>query len=400
MVIVGAGECGTRAAYTLREAGYDGPVTLIGDEASLPYERPPLSKPSSIGIEHRLICDAAQLENAGIKYLAGIRVTSLDPERKTVSLDNQGSLSYERLLLSTGAAPRRLTCPGEELAHVLRTLEDAKRLYKMAFAGSRIAIVGAGLIGMELAACLQRLGTQVTVIDVATRPLERAVPDVLARRLHERHVKEGVRFRFNAIVEEIDRSGVLLNDGTTVAADVVITAIGVTPNTSLAKGSGISTQNGILVDTFLRTTVPDIFAAGDCACLDLGQGKAVRYETWRNARVQGELAGRNMAGAAQTITTRPWFWSDQYELGLQVVGLPSAEHVTVTRHLSGGAEIIFFLDGHRHLAAAAGLGPGGAVAKDIRLAEMLIDAEVGLDLKLIGDPAVSLKSFLRRTQPA
>ncbi|MDK1493698.1 FAD-dependent oxidoreductase [Sinorhizobium sp. 7-81] len=400
MAIVGAGECGTRAAYALREAGYNGPVTLIGDEASLPYERPPLSKPSNRGIEHKLICDTAQLEAAGITYLPGTRVTSLDSARKVISLDKQGHLPYERLLLATGATPRRLTCPGGELTHVLRTLEDAKRLYEMASTGARFAIIGAGLIGMELAACLKKLGIDVTVIDVATRPLGRAVPDVLARRIHERHVEEGVKFRFDAIVEEIDKFGVRLTDKSLVAADVVITAIGVAPNISLAKASGVSTQDGVLVDAFLRTSASDIFAAGDCARLDLGAGKTARYETWRNARVQGEIAARNMAGGAQPITTQPWFWSDQYELGLQVVGLPSRDHVNITRHLVDGAEIVFFLDEHGRLAAAAGLGPGGAIAKDIRLAEMLIDTQVSLDTKLLADPTVSLKSFLKRTQLA
>ena len=399
IVIVGAGECGTRAAFALRHAGYDGPVTLLGEEAGLPYERPPLSKVDG-GHAPRCVCDLEKLTSAEIAYLPAARAMAVDAGRKTVALQGGSSLRFDRLLLATGARPRALACPGGERAHVFRTFENAKAVHGAAGAGSRVAIVGAGLIGMELAATLSSRGAEVTVIEAAQRPLGRAVPAALAWRLHRRHVEAGVSFVVGAAVDRIDEDTVYLQDGRSVPADVVVVAIGVIPNTSLAEASGLATGNGILVDACLRTSAPDIFAAGDCACLDLGLERPIRYETWRNAQTQGELAGRNMVGRSDAFRRQPWFWSDQYELGLQVVGLPSDEHVRVSRRLSDEAEIEFFLDRRGTLTAAAGLGPGNAVAKEIRIAEMLIDAGTSPSARTLSDPTTNLKVLLKQARAA
>ena len=400
MVIIGAGECGTRAAFALREVGWSGQIALIGEEPGLPYERPPLSKPDGQDAPRRNVCDFERLATADIDYLPGERVATLDVERKTVSLRSGNSLSYKRLLLATGAKPRQLTCPGGRRAHVFRTIQDAKVVYGMAGPEISVVIIGAGLIGMELAACLRTRGAAVTVIEAARRPMARAVPAALARRLHDRHVRAGVNFVFGASISGIDGSSVVLCGEAPVPADVVVSAIGVIPDTALAEACGLATGNGILVDFQLRTSVPDIFAAGDCACLDRGDGYRIRYENWRSARDQGELAARNMAGAKEMFSTQPWFWSDQYDLGLQVVGLPSDELVTITRNLSNNAELKFFLDDDGMFAGAAGLGPGNSVGKEIRLAEMLIDARAKPDAVALADPATSLKSHLKAARAA
>jgi len=385
---------------TLRETGYRGSVTLIGEEAGLPYERPPLSKPVGTSVLRKEICAGERLAAAEVDYRPGETVSALAPHAKTVSLANGGVLSYDKLLLATGAAPRRLTCPGSEHVHVFRTFEDAKRLYGAVSGARRVAIIGAGLIGMELAAVLRARDAQVTVLEAADRTLGRAVPTVLAGRLHARHEEAGVTFVFGARVQRISKDGVELEDGRHISADLVVAAIGVVPNTSVAEHAGLAVDNGIVVDPHLRTSAPDIFAAGDCACLNSGDGRSFRSESWRNAQFHGAHAARAMTGVTHPYARASWFWSDQYELGLQVVGLPASDQTSVARQISVDAQIIFFLDQAERLVAAAGLGRGTAVARDIRLAEMLIDAGEQPNRQLLADPATNLKSLLKQSRAA
>ncbi len=396
MVIIGAGECGTRAAFALREAGWTGPVTLIGDEPGLPYERPPLSKPEGGDVQRKAICDAAALDAAGIAYRAGAAVRTIDRAARRVTLDD-GTLVYDRLLLATGARPRRLSCPGAERALDFRSHADAQTVFAAA-TGGPVAIIGAGLIGMELAAVLRGKGLAVTVIEAGPKPLARAVPPHFAAALHDRHRTEGVAFRFGQGIAAIDAQGVALVSGERIAAGLVVSAIGVTPDIALAQASGLAVGDGILTDRRLATSDPGILAAGDCAAVAQPGGGHIRSETWRNARAQAETAARNMLGQAQDFAGLPWFWSDQFDLGLQVAGLPQPGHDRVTR-AQPGAEIAFFLDAGR-LIAAAGLGRGNAVAKDIKLAEMLILAGASPDPAALADPAVNLKALLKSAKAA
>lgn len=335
IVIIGAGECGTRAAFTLREAGYSGSVTLVGSEPHLPYERPPLSKPMNGAVQMKLICAAEALEAAGIDYLAGLSASKLNADAGTVTLSDGRVLRFEKLLLATGARPRRLTCAGAELALDLRTHADAEAIFSSVAAGLRVAVIGGGLIGMELASVLRGKDAAVNVIEAAPKPLGRAVPQRFAEKLHARHVAEGVRFHLDRGVVAIGDEGVTLTDGSMVPADLVVSAIGVLPETTLAEAAGLATGNGIQTDACLRTSAPNVFAAGDCAAVAQPGGGLIRYESWRNARTQAETAARNMAGAAETFTAIPWFWSDQYDLGLQVAGLPKPAHQRVLRSAAG-----------------------------------------------------------------
>ncbi|WP_331374742.1 NAD(P)/FAD-dependent oxidoreductase [Sinorhizobium chiapasense] len=398
IVIIGAGECGTRAAFALRETGYSGSVTLVGAEPHLPYERPPLSKPMNGAVEMKLICATEALEAAGIDYLPGLSASKLHADAGTVTLSDGRVLRYEKLLLATGARPRRLTCPGGELALDFRTHADAEAIFSNVEAGQSIAIIGGGLIGMELASVLRGKGVAVTVIEAAPKPLGRAVPQHFAEKLHARHVAEGVSFHLDRGVVAIGDGGVTLTDGSMVPADLVVSAIGVLPETALAEAAGLATGNGILTDVCLRTSAPNVFAAGDCAAATQPGGGHIRYESWRNARTQAETAARNMAGAAETFTAIPWFWSDQYDLGLQVAGLPQPAHQRVVRPLGEG-ELEFYLDDGR-LVAAAGLGIGNSLAKDIKLAEMLIAAGVSPDPAALTDPGVNLKTLLKSARAA
>lgn len=399
MVIIGAGECGTRAAFALREQGWTGPVTLVGAENGLPYERPPLSKPEGSGARRKAICDGAQLDGAGIDYRPGLSATAIDRAARTVALSDGRALPYARLLLATGAEPRRLACPGARLAHDFRTHLDAVRVFAAAASGARVAIVGAGLIGMELAAVLRGRGASVDVIEAGPTVMARAVPPRLAGRLLARHRAEGVRVHLDAGVSAITPKAVELADGRPIPADLVVAAIGVVPRTGLAEAAGLATGNGILTDACLRTGDPDILAAGDCAAVGIAPGRHLRQESWRSARAQADAAARNMINPPAPFAATSWFWSDQYDLGLQVAGHPAAHLPLVTRPLPNGGEVGFHLDEGR-LVAAAGLGTGNAVARDIKLAEMLIAAKACPDPDALADPGVKLKSLLKTLRAA
>ncbi|MBB2754961.1 UNVERIFIED_ORG: 3-phenylpropionate/trans-cinnamate dioxygenase ferredoxin reductase subunit [Rhizobium aethiopicum] len=398
MVIIGAGESGTRAAFALREAGYSGPVTLVGAEPHLPYERPPLSKTVDGAVQMKPICAAETLDAARITYLKGLSAAELDTGAGTVGLSDGRVLRYEKLLLATGARPRRLTCPGAARALDFRTHADAETIFSRVGPGRSVAIIGAGLIGMELASVLRGKDVSVNVIEAAPKPLGRAVPARFAEKLHARHAAEGVRFHFDRGVAAIGGNGLTLTDGSLVHADLVVSAIGVLPDIALAEAAGLATGNGILTNACLRTSAPNIFAAGDCAAVAEPGGGHVRYESWRNARTQAETAARNMAGAAETFGALPWFWSDQYDLGLQVAGLPQPAHEIVLRSAAEG-ELEFYLDDGR-LVAAAGLGNGNGLARDIKLAEMLIAAGISPSLTELADPRVSLKTLLKNARAA
>lgn len=398
IVIVGAGECGTRAAFALREAGYSGSVTLVGAEPHLPYERPPLSKPLNGAVHMQQICAPEAFEAARICYLQGVAAQHIDANMRTVALSDGRVLNYDRLLLATGASPRKLACPGAGQALDFRTYADAAAIFSRAEADSRVAIIGGGLIGMELAAVLRSKGVAVSIIEAAPKPLGRAVPPHFAAKIHARHIDEGVQFYLGQGIAEIAPDAVVLTDGGRVPANIVVSAIGVLPETGLAETAGLAVGNGILTDRHLRTSDPHIFAAGDCASVSQPGGGHIRFESWRNARNQAETAARNALGAAEVFAAIPWFWSDQYDLGLQVAGLPQPDHYSVIRPLAGG-ELAFFLDDGR-LVAAAGLGTGNAVAKDIKLAEMLIAAGISPDPSALADPMVNLKALLKSARAA
>lgn len=397
MVIIGAGECGTRAALALREAGYAGTVTLIGGEAHAPYERPPLSKQAitAAAPEARPIGGSGRLAEAGIDFRPGRHVLGLDRAARRVILAD-ATVPYERLLLATGARPRPL--PGADGPHVatLRTLGDATRIRAALGPGRRLVVIGGGFIGLELAASARQLATEVTVIEALPRLLGRGVPTEIAAVLHARHLAEGVSFHFDARIARITAAGVVLADGTCVRADLVVVGIGAVPNTELAAAAGLAVDNGIAVDVTLATSDAGIFAAGDCCSFPqpLYDGRRVRLESWRSAQEQGTLAARNMLGAAAPVTAVPWFWSDQYELSLQIAGLADGAASQVRRALPDGAFVLFHLGADGRLLAAAGIGTGNAVARDIRLAEMLIARRAHPDPAALADAGVSLKRLL------
>ncbi|QGQ94594.1 ferredoxin reductase [Paenibacillus psychroresistens] len=405
MVIVGAGEAGARAAVELRTEGWAGSITLIGKEKLAPYERPPLSKSSLLDTEEPspvTILDETKLSQYKIKLITNSSVVNINPSDHLLELNDGQSIRYERLLLATGAYPRQLNIEGSDTSSLLylRTFADALALRARFLAGKHIVIIGAGFIGLEAAASAREKGCSVTVIEAGPRILMRGVPEEIAHILKARHLNASVMFKLGVGIKGIenskDRHSIKLADGTIIECDTVVVGIGAIPETSLAAKCGLTIENGIFTDEKLTTSDADIFAAGDCCSFphSLYGGKRIRLEAWRNAQDQGTHAAHNMLGAAKPFLEIPWFWSDQYEQTLQVTGLPDYGVKTLCRDLGEFAKFYFHLSSDGRLAAASAVGLNSNIAKDIRLAEMLIQKQMVLDPKSLENPEVKLKSLL------
>lgn len=332
VVIVGAGQGGLQVAASLRQEGFAGPVTLLGDEPGLPYQRPPLSKAyMKDGDESRLALKPASFfETAGIDYRPGTIVAGIDRVAGEVVLDSGERLGFDHLVLATGARNLRPPLPGIDLpgVHELRGLADAARLRAMAEGVTRAAVIGGGFIGLEFAAVAAARGIAVTVIEAADRLMSRAVTPPISQRFLDFHRAAGVDVRLGALGSAVlggrVAEGVALADGQEVAADLVLLAVGVRPNMELAAEAGLPVANGILVDGHLRTSDPRIFAIGDCASFPLG-GIATRLESVQAAVDHARHVARTITGAGQPpYDALPWFWSDQGPLKLQIAGLSTA----------------------------------------------------------------------------
>lgn len=394
LVIIGAGECGIRAAFSARSSGYPGKITVITDEPGLPYDRTALSKPVQGAPVLRPICLGDDLDRERIALHCGRPVVRIERATKTVVISGGGAVRYETLLLATGSEPIRPKVKGAERAHVLRTVKDAERLFCAAAKAKSVAIIGAGLIGLELAAKLSELGLRVDVVTRGTRVLERSVPEPLSKRLVERHRLAGVTFTFSARIDSISRFGLVLDDGRLIPGDEAVFATGVTPNVALAEAAGLDVQNGICVSTSLRTSDPAILAAGDCAARLMPGGDRKRSESWSSARAQGEFAGRMIAGVSGGLQDSGWYWTDQYDLGFQAFGDISG-NPDARRVCGGDGEVLFFLSAEGSLRGAAGLGTGNTTVKDLRLAEKLWQLGAIADPQLLSDEKVNLRAFLR-----
>ena len=403
-VIVGAGEAGLRVAQSLREEGFDGAVTLLGEEAHAPYGRPPLSKRVlTANLAFRPLCPLDQIAAAAIDLRLNTKVTHLDPVAKRVRLADGSSVAYDSLVLATGAIPRRLSTPGADAVgiHYLRTWDDATRLRESLGEGVRVAVVGAGFIGLELAAASVKRGATVTVIEFLPRVLGRAVPETLAADVAERHRAEGVVLLLGRTIERFAKADdgsvcITLDGGEKLTAEVVIAGIGAAPESALAAAAGLTIDNGIAVNEYLRTSASDVYAVGDACSFPhaLYGGRRVRLEAWRNAFEQASYVAAVIAGTTtEPYCKVPWFWSDQYDGILQVSGL-SDEGVTTIERPFIGSRLLFHLAADGRLVATSSWGTNKSVAKDARVAEMLIAAGAHPDPELLADPDVKMKSLL------
>lgn len=330
-VIVGAGQCGLKAAETLRTSGYDGPLLMIGAEPYAPYQRPPLSKAFLKGEMSRdrlMLKPDRFFEEQRITTRFGEEVTGLDPKRHTITLKGGDTIPYAKLLIATGTRARRIPLAGSDLpgVFVLRELADVEHLSAHLAPGMRVAIIGAGYIGLEVAAALRAAGHEITVLEGAERVMQRVVSPEVSAFFESLHRGHGVDLRTGVRIAQIAGSeraeAIALADGTLVTCDAVLIAVGAEPVTDLAVEAGLAVKNGILVDTACRTSSPDIFAAGDCAAFPSARyGRVVRLESVQNAIDQGKAAAQAMLGNAVDYDPLPWFWSDQYDVKLQIAGL-------------------------------------------------------------------------------
>jgi 3-phenylpropionate/trans-cinnamate dioxygenase ferredoxin reductase component len=354
-VIVGASLAGASAAQTVRDEGFDGPVVLIGDETELPYERPPLSKDYLMGKSGREKIYAHPAEwyaENDVELRLGETVIGIDRGAREVSLGSGARVPYAKLLLTTGSSPRRLSVPGvnAEGVHYLRRVDDSDRIKAAIEASSRIAVIGAGWIGLETAAAARTAGLEVTVVEVAELPLLRVLGREVAQVFADLHAANGTDLVFGAHVAEITVShnradGIRLADGSHIRADAVVVGVGITPNVGLAADAGLAVDNGVLADARLQTSDPDIFAAGDVAnAFHPGYGKHLRVEHWSNARHQPRAAAKAMLGQEVSYDRVPYFYTDQYDLGMEYAGYvePDGYDRVVFRGDVPGREFIAF----------------------------------------------------------
>ena len=407
-VIVGASLAGAKAAETLRTEGFEGRVVLIGEETERPYERPYLSKEYLRGDK-----PAAKLyvHNEGfyadndIELLTGTRVESLDPGAREVTLSSGSTMAYSRLLLATGAAPRRLALPGADLPGVryLREMADSDALRTAITAASRVVVIGAGWIGSEVAASARQLGAEVAIVGPEAVPLERVLGPRVGGVYRDLHAEHGVDLHLSTQIEAIvgngAAQGVRTTDGSVIEGDLVVVGVGASPRDELAREAGLTLENGIVVDEFLRTSAPDVFAAGDVAATwNTRYNKRIRLEHWANALNQGPTAARNMLSGSSkdskdstdhpmtAYAKLPYFYSDQYDLGMEYNGYATDwDHVVFRGDPSAGEFIAFWLRDGRVLAGMnANIWDQGDAIKAIVRGGTIVDTDA------LADPSVPL----------
>jgi 3-phenylpropionate/trans-cinnamate dioxygenase ferredoxin reductase subunit len=402
-VIVGGALAGAKTAQALREQGFTGAITLIGTELHRPYERPELSKGYLSGSTERekiFVHDREWYAAHDIEVRAGVRATGLDRAAHQVTLDDGSVVDYAKLMLATGSSARRLPLPGADAAgvHYLRTLDESDALRTVIGSVTKLVVIGAGWIGLEVTATARNAGVEVTVVESEALPLLRVLGPELAEVFAQLHREHGVDLRFDASVEAITAvdgraTGIQLADGTLIPGDAVLVAIGAAPNVELATGAGLEVENGIVVDAGLRTSDPDIFAAGDVAsALHPLYGRHIRVEHWANALNQPATAAASMLGEDASYTELPYFYTDQYDLGMEYSGYvePGRYDQVVFRGDRAGREFIaFWIAGGKVIA-----GMNVNVWDVTDPIKAIIRSGLTVDLEALSNPEVSLESLV------
>lgn len=409
-IIVGAGHAAGELATSLRDNGWQGRILLIGEEPHLPYHRPPLSKAylsGSATTESLLIKPKATYDKANVEIISGVRVSKIDREASTVHLADGRTTHYDRLILATGGRPRQLPIPHIQEAessgnfHYLRTLQDVDRIRQQFEPGMRLVIVGGGYIGLEVAAVAIKHGLKVTVLEALPRVLARVTAPELSAFYETRHRDAGVEIRTDTQVQDVqlDPSGdavsaVLCVDGSSVPADLVVVGIGLLPNVELASDAGLNVDNGILVDEFGQTSDPNIYAAGDCTNHPNPLlGRRLRLESVPNALEQARCVASSICGKPKAYASIPWFWSDQYELKLKMVGLSQGyDQLVIRGSLESNSFSAFYLkDGYILAADTVNRPP------EFMLAKRFIGERIQVDTLRLADDTQPLKDLLPST---
>lgn len=400
VVIIGAGQAGATAAMALRRLGHHGPLTLVGDESCLPYERPPLSKDALVhpDAEPTVVYPAKQYERENVELRLGARVVAVDAQRRCVQLADGGKLDFDCLILAMGARARRLELLDAlgERVHTLRTLSDARRLREQLGEGGRAIVVGAGVVGLEVASSLRDLGMDVDVIDPASRVMGRNAPEFVSALLRSVHQQRGVRLHLEVTIAEAQSDAlgvrVRLSDGTALAGTVLIYGVGAMANIECVESLGLELNGGaIVVNGHCETSLPHILAIGDIAVRRDDSGVFCRQETWENANVQAEVAARTLLGLPAAEVEVPWFWTDQCGLNVQFAGeLATEDWVMRGDPLSGNF-------------TALGVRGNGVVAavtvnqgREMKPARMLIQSGASVPRHVLADEGVSLRSVVKK----
>lgn len=399
LVIVGGGQAAASAAAKARELDAGVPITLLCGEPVLPYQRPPLSKKYLSGempLDRLVLRPQSWFDEHNITVRCGCFVTAIDRARKSVALEDGAVVPYDKLLLVTGSVARRLPGHLEEGitgVHYLRDAVHADSMRPVLQAGKSLVVIGGGYIGLEVAAVAARMDMHVTLVEVAERILQRVAAPLTSDFFRNLHRENGVSIiesnglaRFSATQGQLD--GAVLADGKTIAADLVLVGIGVLPAVDLAEQSGLLVENGIAVDRYCRTSDADIYAAGDCTSFDY-RGTIIRLESVPNAIHQGEVAAHNMLGDSLVYEAKPWFWSDQYEVKLQIAGLNAGYDDTVTRRgKRPGSQSVWYYQNGRLLAVDAMND-----APSFMMARRILEAGKTIPKTIAADPSVNLKDW-------
>ncbi|MGH7041596.1 MAG: NAD(P)/FAD-dependent oxidoreductase [Acetobacteraceae bacterium] len=403
-VIVGAGQAGGWAAVAMRQAGFAGRILLIGEEPYRPYERPPLSKTVLTAASEPPVTwfhSEARYADLGIELVLGTAVTALDVTARRIGLADGREIGWDKLLLATGGRARRLAVPGGERALVLRTLGDARVLRARLGDARRVVCIGAGVIGLEIAASARARGASVTVLEAAERPMGRSVSAEGAAFVAGLHRNAGVDLRCGVAVAAIEARAdgsevVLCADGAAFPADLVVAGVGMERNLALAEAAGLVLDGGVVVDALARTSAECVFAAGDLATFPHPLfGGRMRLESWRHAQNHGIAAGQVMAGAGKPYDDVPWFWTDQFGVNLQVAGLPGLAARTVVRVAPpAGFVAVHMAADDRVVGVTAANAP-----REIRAGMALIRAGRAVDAELVGDATVALQGLAAGVQP-
>jgi 3-phenylpropionate/trans-cinnamate dioxygenase ferredoxin reductase subunit len=403
VVIAGAGHAAGELAGSLRQGGFSGPIVMVGEEPLLPYQRPPLSKAFLSGetdLQALELKPGAAYEKINVEVRTAVRVEAIDRTAKSVSLGDGTHLTYDKLVLATGGRPRTLAIPGlghaDRLSnlHYLRTLHDAKRIRDQLHGGFRLVIVGGGYIGLEVAAVARRHGLQVTLLEALPRVLARVTAPELSDFYAAVHRRAGVDIRTTTAIRSasLDASGnavasVTTSDGDVLPTDALVIGVGLIPNVELAERCGLAVENGIIVDEFNRTADPDVLAIGDCSNHPSAlYGRRVRIESVPNALGQARAAAATLCGRGQPYSAVPWFWSDQYNLKLQIVGLSQDYDSLVLRGRPEDRSFIaFYLKDDRIIASDAVNRP-----KEFMQAKRLVAERACVPAELLADESASL----------
>ncbi len=401
VLIVGAGHAGANVAATLRQQGFARSVALIGDEADPPYERPPLSKAYLSGekpLDRILIRPRTFWEERGVELLLRRRVVRVEPDAHRVRLEDGTAIGYGTLVWAAGGRPRRLTCPGHDLAgvHAVRTRADVDRMMAELPAVRRVVVVGGGYIGLEAAAVLTTLGRHVTVVEAQDRVLARVAGEPLSRFFEAEHRGHGVEILLGVAVSRIEGgetvTGVRLADGSLLACEMAIVGIGIVPNVEPLALAGADVGNGVVIDATCRTSLRDVFAIGDCAAhrSAFADGALIRLESVQNANDQAVVVAKTLTGRTSTYDAVPWFWSDQYDLKLQTVGLSTGHEEALVRGDPATRSFsILYLRGGRVIA----LDCVNAV-RDYVQGRALVMSGAVVDPSLLADTSLPLKQLL------